>query len=101
MQTVAVTILRFVEEYQPGIVECELVDAHGQSHTFIGKAPYFSSLNLWWDSEYPLQGAAECKVIRRLQEAAGGRDLVQIKTSEESTDGQTEFAVLETQLSIE
>jgi len=100
MQTVAVTILRFVDDYQPGIVECELVDAHGQSHTFIGKAPYFSSLNLWWDSEYPLQGNAECKVIGHLQEAAG-RDLVQIMTSEDSTDGQSQFTVLETQLSIE
>lgn len=100
MQAVAVTILRFVEEYQPGIVECELVDTNGRRHTFIDKAPYFSSQNLWWDSEYPLRGSTQCEVICRLLDA-NERLLVQIKTGVESTDGHTEFTVLETQLSIE
>ena len=39
---VAVSIVRFVDDYQPGIVACELIDADGRAHTFIDKAPVFT-----------------------------------------------------------
>jgi hypothetical protein len=37
----ALQIVRFVDDYQPGVVECEFIDANGRPHTFIGKVPNF------------------------------------------------------------
>jgi hypothetical protein len=34
-----VQIVRFVDEYQPGIVACELLDAACHCHTIIAKVP--------------------------------------------------------------
>lgn len=39
MATVSVQIVRFVDDYQPGIVECQLLDAEGAVHFFIEKVP--------------------------------------------------------------
>jgi hypothetical protein len=41
----ALSIVGFVEDYQPGIVACEFVDAEGLGHTFIGKCPTSSPMN--------------------------------------------------------
>ena len=38
----AVQIVRFVDECQPGVVACEFVDADGHLHTLIDKVPIFS-----------------------------------------------------------
>jgi hypothetical protein len=41
MPSLRVQIVRFVDEYQPGIVECQFRDADGQMHSAIGKLPCF------------------------------------------------------------
>jgi hypothetical protein len=54
--------VRFVEAYQPGIVECQFRDADGQTHSIVGKMPCFTAADLWFDSEYP-QNAFEVEAM--------------------------------------
>ena len=99
----AVEIVQFVDDYQPGIVACELVDANGSRHTFIEKAPIVSLEDLDADSKYPRSGSARCVILNRWRDA-NERDLVRISTAGpdgiESSEGLTEFVVLKTQISM-
>ena len=52
----AVEIVRFVDDYQPGIVACEFFDAEGYRRTVIDKVPYLSSVDLGAGSDYPQPG---------------------------------------------
>jgi hypothetical protein len=96
-----VEVVAFVEDYQPGIVKCELRDASGQIHTFIEKVPYVISEPLDSESEYPCPGAIRCELIERFH-GSDGRELVRVTTERpwfvESVDGISEFVVLPTQL---
>ena len=56
MAEVAVQILRFVEEHQPAIVACELVDAEGHTHTFIDKDAMFAREWLTAGERIPASG---------------------------------------------
>jgi hypothetical protein len=98
----AVEIVRFVVDYQPGIVACEFVDASGRRHTLIEKAPVVSAEDLNADSEYPQPGLARCIVLNRWRDA-DERDLVSISIADpygiESREGLSEFVVLQTQIS--
>lgn len=85
--------MRFVEAYQPGIVECQFQDAEGQVHSIIGKMPYFTDANLWFDSKYPQPGEVECKVL--ISPTPG---VVRIALAEETTNGTLEVVVSETDL---
>ena len=101
MPTVAVSILRFVDEYQPGFVECELTDAFGQIHSFMEKIPIVTGEPLWSNSTYPRSGGIACDVEQEWQDDAG-RSLVKVNTerqwSVESTTGGTTFVVLSSQV---
>jgi hypothetical protein len=98
-----VQIVRFVLDHQPPIVACEVVDADGRRHTFIDKVLIFLDRNLDADSEYPQAGAVQCVVLDRWCDTQG-RKLVRINTavpdSVESTEGLSEFVVLQTQISV-
>jgi hypothetical protein len=93
MPSLRVQIVRFVEAYQPGIVECQFRDADGQLHSIIGKLPYFSSADLWFDSQYPQPGEAECRILGSPVQGA-----VRIMLAEETTNGGSEVVVPETDL---
>lgn len=93
MSSLRVEIVRFVDEYQPGIVECQFCNADGQRHSIIGKQPYFTAADLWWDSEYPQPGEVLCRVLGPPVNGA-----VRITLEEETTDGKSEFVVPETDL---
>jgi hypothetical protein len=96
-----VEIVRFVDNYQPGIVAGEFVDADGYRHTVIDKVPYFSSEDLDADSKYPQQGAVRCVVLNRWRDSRE-RELFRVSTDPwgiESTEGLSEFTVLRTQIS--
>ena len=77
----AVQIVRFIEDYQPGIVEFEFTDAAGQPHRVIDKAPIFTTATLSGDSVYPQPGTVRCSLLRVLQDK-GGRELLTISTAE-------------------
>jgi hypothetical protein len=101
MPVVAVSIIRFVDEHQPGFVECELTDAFGQTHSFVEKVPIVTVENLWSDSIYPRAGGISCEVKQEWQDDAG-RSLVKVDTERpwrvESTAGATTFVVLSSQM---
>ena len=101
MLVVKVEIVRFVDEYQPGIVECKLIDASGCQHTFIDKLPIFTAADLWTDSTYPQPGVIACIQVDR-QRNSQGLEIVTIDTEQpwhvETVSGQTRFDVLPEQL---
>jgi hypothetical protein len=98
----AVQIVRFVDDYQPGIVEVEFTDAAGQPHLLIDKAPIFTTATLSADSIYPQPGTVRCSLLRVSQDIAG-RTLITISTAEpfsiETAEGLTHFDVLPSQIS--
>ncbi len=98
----AVQIVRWVEDYQPGIVGCELVDAEGRRHAFIEKLPIVTTERLEATSTYPQPGDIRCEVLAGWRDGSG-RGLVRVTTNipdfVESTEGLSEFVVLATQLS--
>lgn len=102
MHNLAVQIVRFVDDYQPGIVACEFSDAHGKRHTLIDKVPFFTAENLDSSSPYPLPGVAPCEVPSRWRDDSG-RELARITLEKPdalaSTEALTEFVVLAGQLS--
>ena len=100
MLGVRVEITKYVDDYQPGIVECSLVDAWGNRHIFIEKAPIVSSENFDACSSYPRAGIIACQVIGR--RIIDGREVVGIGTEMpwhiESTAGELSFDVSPDQL---
>lgn len=102
MPTLRVEIVRFVDEHQPGWVECRFTGAEGTVHTLIDKVPIFTQEDLWSDSAYPRPGVARCEVLEWSQDSQG-RKLAHITIARpdglESTNGVSDFVVLETQVS--
>jgi len=95
---VRVTITRYVsDEPQPGLVECQFLDAHGCRWTFIEKTAVVSMDHLDAHTVYPRPGVIAGEVVRRGPGAAG-REVVQIDTGSpwgvESVDGVTRFEIL-------
>lgn len=102
MPSIQVSIIRFIDEHQPGFVEAEFADADGTSHTLVDKVPVFSLEDLWSDSVYPQPGFARCEVLARSEDSQG-RKLARVTIAKpdslESTRGLSEFVVLESQIS--
>jgi hypothetical protein len=100
MPGIKVEISRYVDDYQPGIVECLFVDAWGKQHLFVEKAPVVSSENLDAGSSYPRAGVIACQVIERRN--IDGREVVAVDTEMpwhiESTAGKSSFDVSPDQL---
>ena len=98
----AVRIVRFVDDAQPGFVACEFEDADGRLHTLIDKVPIFTSLMLDATSVYPQIGVVRCETLARWKDARA-RELVRVSTVKpdgiESTEGLSEFVVLSSQVS--
>jgi hypothetical protein len=98
---VQVTITRFVDEAQPGWVECKLTDIHGQTWIFVEKAPMVSKTPLDARSAYPQPGIIACEIFLTWLDIMG-RDVVTIDTSApwgiKSTSGKTQFDIYATQL---
>lgn len=98
----AVRITGFVDSSQPGFVACEFVDADDQPHTFIDKAPVFTTETLDANSAYPQPGRVRCTELG-VRRDARGRELITISTTDpdsvESVNGLSKFVVLGTQVS--
>jgi hypothetical protein len=97
-----VQIVRFVKEYQPPIVEAQLVDSNGRRcHTFVDKVPIFT--DDWPDSNshcsHPV--AIRCELLSQWWEAQG-RENSRVTTEKpdavDSTAGISRFEVLSSQL---
>ena len=96
-----VTITRYVDDYPPGIVECEFSDAEGHQHTIIEKVPVVSEDWLGPDDSYPQTGFIRCEVVSEFRDEAGS-DLVRVTTWHpdliETKDGAKEFVVRSSQV---
>jgi len=96
-----VQIVRYVDDYFPGIVECELVDAAGRIHTFVEKGPVVSDQWPGPDDTYPMSGVIRCEILEQWHDP-DGRDLVRVTTEQpdcvETKDGVMEFVVLSSQV---
>lgn len=102
MMAVRVTIVGYLgDEPQPGLVDCQLVDASGTEHRFVDKVPIFTSAELDAASCYPQPGVIACRVVG-WSLAEDGRRMVTIDTAwpwqVEASDGQTVFQVTPGQL---
>jgi len=93
----AVQIVRFVDDHNPGFVESEFVDADGRRHVLMDKAPIFTNEDLDRESQYPQADAVQCRAVRFWRDASG-RELVAVKTIE-SVEGLSGFVVLREQVS--
>jgi hypothetical protein len=104
MPTVNILITKFVDNHQPGFVECLLIDAGAFTHTFIEKIPIVTTANLWSTSDYPQSGYIDC-VITRMWIDEMNRELIEIDTSQpwhiESVDGENRFIVLASQITMD
>jgi hypothetical protein len=96
-----IQIVRYVEDYFPGIVECELLDAAGGVHTFIEKGRVVSDKWPGPEDKYPTNGSIRCEILARWHDP-DGRDLVQVTTEQpnyvETKNGVMEFVVLSSQV---
>lgn len=97
---VIVEILRYVDDWQPGWVECRLIDVRGQEWSFVEKVPVVTTDLLDASSDYPTRGVVACQVVNRRKEDS--REVVTIDTEfpwgVESTTGDTRFHVMPEQL---
>ena len=101
MQGVNVLIAKWVDNYEPGSVECELTDAHGRKWRFVEKLPIVTRDSLHVSSVFPQRGVIACEVISNSIDVAAGA-VAEIDTTRpwgvESTDGVTRFVVRSEQL---
>jgi hypothetical protein len=90
-----VTIVRYVDDHQPGWVESQFTDANGRCHTIIDKVPIFTAEDLTPKSTYPQPGQVRCDILSQSHDALG-RMLARVSIADgvETTEGLTEFVVL-------
>ncbi len=98
MPGIKVTIVRYIrDDPQPGIVECQLEDAHGRRWSFVEKTAIVSAEHLDAETTYPQRGVIAGEIVRRSLDAAG-REVIRIDTKRpwhvESIEGVTQFDVL-------
>jgi hypothetical protein len=100
MLAIKVEISRFVDDHQPGFVECWFEDVRGVRHFFVEKVPVLTSAYLDATSVYPADGFIDCELV----EHPNNRD-VDIRTVStrhpwdiESTEGLFRFDVQSSQL---
>lgn len=101
MLIIPVQISRFVRDDNPGWVECVLVDALGQSHSFTEKVPVVTREDLDAESNYPCSGTIACELNEEWKDDMG-RSLARVSTERpwgvESSAGLTQFVLLSSQL---
>jgi hypothetical protein len=98
---VRVEITRFVDDHQPGWVECRLIDAREAVWLFIEKVPVVTVAWLDADSVYPQQGEIACEIISGALNSQPD-DILLIDTGSpwhvEATTGDTRFEVFAHQM---
>ncbi|MDQ0468932.1 hypothetical protein [Labrys wisconsinensis] len=101
---IKVSIAGWVDDYQPGFVECRFDDRFGTTWRLLVKVPYVTTAELGRDSCYPQPGELPCHVTSRGHDASG-RGVVWIETDWPSSvapiEGTTRFEVFEEQMAKE
>jgi hypothetical protein len=78
MLGVRVKISRCADAWQPGWVECRLVDALGHEHVFVEKVPVVTKAHLDAASSFPRAGTIACIMVGRSERDC--RQVVRIDT---------------------
>ncbi|MFO1044290.1 MAG: hypothetical protein U0941_21100 [Planctomycetaceae bacterium] len=94
---IRVSIARYIsDDPQPGIVECNFLDANGKQHQFVEKTAVVSYADIDAQSTYPRPGVIACVILDRYRDVLD-RELVVVETVEpwgvESTEGAVRFSV--------
>jgi hypothetical protein len=101
VQGVNVLIAKYVDDAQPGWVECKLTDAKGREWRFVDQLPIVTRDSLHASSTLPQPGVIACEVISNSFDSAGSA-ITEIDTTRpwgvESTEGVTRFVVRPEQL---
>lgn len=91
-----VTIVRWVDDHQPGWVDCHLVDSRDCLWVFIEKAPVVTVESLGPETCFPRPGIIACELVER-QLATPESAILVVSTAApwgiEATSGQTQFEV--------
>lgn len=94
-------ITRFVDSYQPGIVEVTFTDAVGRAHRFVEKVPVVTLEELDETSTYPRPTTIDCVIVARGFNDVG-EWIITVDTSQpwdiSSTTGESTFVVRPNQL---
>lgn len=101
MKAIKIKITRFIDDYQPGIVECKFNDAWNKEHIFQEKVPVVTEIDLDANSKYPQDAIIACEVLKSWKDE-DGRIIFTVSTEKpwavETIDGLTEFDVVAEQL---
>jgi lactoylglutathione lyase len=94
-----INILRFIDDSQPGWVECNFKDAFDKEHIIREKTAVISSEYLDRNSEYPKQGLVACEIVKE-SKGNNGRIIYTVRciSGVESIEGLTEFDLFSEQL---
>ena len=66
MKAIKVLITKFVDNSQPGWVECEFLDKKKKKHIFQDKVPIITTEYLDEESIYPKKGFLGCEILEEL-----------------------------------
>jgi len=101
LQVLKVLITGFIDDHQPGWVECRFADAWGNEHIVQDKVPILTDKDLDTNSEYPQDGVIAFEFIKTWTDQ-DGRTIYKINTEKpwgvETIKGLTEFDILEEQI---
>jgi hypothetical protein len=96
LHAVKVRITCFVDDSQPGWVECRLTDAQGREWTFLEKVPVVTTEDLDANSAYPRPGVIACQIVEQ-RVGANGHETITVDTDAPwgvaSTTGRTRFEI--------
>ena len=100
MNSLAIEVVEWVSDSQPGFVRAVLRDAHGNEWWITEKVPVISRDDLSNDSDFPVAASIACRVIDRSRSKTGdGIATISIDPwGIESECGRNEFEVLVSQL---
>lgn len=103
MKALKISITSFIDDHQPGFVECKFFDACGKEHIVQDKVPIVTEKDLDANSEYPRDGVIACEILKVWHDS-NGQKILTIDTSKpwdvDTSDGLTEFDVFEEHLQV-
>ena len=101
MKALKIIITSFIDDHQPGFVECKFFDVCGKEHIVQDKVPIVTEKDLDANSEYPQDGVIVCEILKAWHDS-NGQKILTIDTSKPwgvgTSEGLTEFDVFEEQL---
>jgi uncharacterized protein YodC (DUF2158 family) len=101
LKALKILITSFIDDHQPGFVECKFFDAYGKEHIVQDKVPIVTEKDLDVNSEYPQDGVIACEILKVWHDSKGQKILT-VNTSKpwgvDTIHGLTEFDVFEEQL---